>query len=203
MDCDTARDLLPFRRPAELPAGDLAALDQHLAGCAACALVARRQAEFDGAVSAAMRAVPVPPGLRDRLLAAAFARRAAAARWKGAKVVGLAAALLLTFGVGGGLIFVPTLVLLLGLGQVDAEATSLLAILPVVIAGTWRQHLYGNVRWRTAAIIGLAAVGGIELGVLTANALPEATLRRLFAVLVLLVAAQLAWRADSARRARA
>jgi len=46
-------------------------------------------------------------------------------------------------------------------------------------------------------------VAGIELGVLTANALPEATLRRLFAVLVLAVAAQLAWRASSARRARA
>jgi uncharacterized membrane protein YfcA len=104
------------------------------------------------------------------------------------------------FGVGGGLIFVPTLVLLLDLSQVEAEATSLLAILPVVIAGTWRQHLYGNVRWRTAAIVGLTAVAGVELGVLTAKALPELTLRRLFALLMLIVAAQLAWRA---RRARA
>lgn len=103
------------------------------------------------------------------------------------------------FGVGGGLIFVPTLVLLLDLGQVDAEATSLLAILPVVVAGTWRQHLYGNVRWRAAGVIGLAAVAGVELGVLTAKALPEATLRRLFALLVILVAAQLAWRAHRLR----
>lgn len=112
----------------------------------------------------------------------------------------LAGALGGLFGVGGGLIFVPTLVLLLDLGQVEAEATSLLAILPVVVAGTWRQHLYGNVRWRTAAIIGLTAVAGIELGVLTARALPELTLRRLFALLVLLVAAQLAWRARRASR---
>jgi uncharacterized membrane protein YfcA len=112
----------------------------------------------------------------------------------------LAGALGGLFGVGGGLIFVPTLVLLLDLGQVEAEATSLLAILPVVVAGTWRQHLYGNVRWRTAAIIGLTAVAGIELGVLTARALPELTLRRLFALLVLLVAAQLAWRASRAAR---
>jgi uncharacterized membrane protein YfcA len=103
------------------------------------------------------------------------------------------------FGIGGGLIFVPTLVLLLDLGQVDAEATSLLAILPVVVAGTWRQHLYGNVRWRTAAIVGLTAVVGVELGVLTAKALPEATLRRLFAILVLFVAGQLAWHARRAR----
>ena len=111
-------------------------------------------------------------------------------------VIGLVAgALGGLFGVGGGLIFVPTLLLLVGLGQVAAEATSLLAILPVVIAGTWRQHLYGNVRWRTAAIIGLTAVAGVELGVLAANALQEATLRRLFALLMLIVAAQLAWRA--------
>lgn len=103
------------------------------------------------------------------------------------------------FGVGGGIIFVPTLVLLLDLGQVEAEATSLLAILPVVAVGTWRQHLYGNVRWRPAGVIGLTAIVGVQLGVLTAKTLPEVTLRRLFAVLVLIVAAQLAWRAHRLR----
>ena len=103
------------------------------------------------------------------------------------------------FGVGAGIIFVPALVLLFDLGQVDAEATSLLAILPVVIAGTWRQHGYDNVRWRAAGVIGLTAVVGVELGVLTAKSLPEVTLRRLFAVLVLCVAAQLAWRAHRLR----
>ena len=77
------------------------------------------------------------------------------------------------FGVGGGLIFVPTLVLLFDLGQVDAEATSLLAILPVVIAGTWRQHRYGNVRWRTALVIGVVAVAGVELGVLARTRCPR------------------------------
>jgi uncharacterized protein len=107
----------------------------------------------------------------------------------------LAGALGGLFGVGGGLIFVPTLVLLFGLGQVEAEATSLLAIIPVVLAGTWRQHLYGNVRWRPALIIGAVAVAGVELGVLTAKSLPEETLQRLFGLLLLVVAAQLAWRA--------
>ena len=77
------------------------------------------------------------------------------------------------FGVGGGIIFVPSLVLLFDLGQVEAEATSLLAILPVVAAGAWRQHRYENVRWRAALVIGLAAVVGVELGVLTAKSLPE------------------------------
>jgi uncharacterized membrane protein YfcA len=107
----------------------------------------------------------------------------------------LAGALGGLFGVGGGLIFVPALVLLFDFGQVEAEATSLLAIIPVVLAGTWRQHLYGNVRWRPALVIGVVAVAGVELGVLTAKSLQEETLQRLFGVLLLVVAAQLAWRA--------
>ena len=111
-------------------------------------------------------------------------------------VVGLAAgALGGLFGVGGGIIFVPALVLLFGLDQVEAEATSLLAIKPVVLAGTWRQHLYGNVRWRGALVMGIVAVAGVELGVLTAKALPEETLQKLFGLLLLAVAAQLVWRA--------
>jgi uncharacterized membrane protein YfcA len=107
----------------------------------------------------------------------------------------LAGALGGLFGVGGGLIFVPALVLLFDFGQVEAEATSLLAIIPVVLAGTWRQHLYGNVRWRPALVIGLTAIAGVELGILTAKSLPEETLQRLFGLLLLVVAAQLALRA--------
>ena len=99
------------------------------------------------------------------------------------------------FGVGGGILFVPTLIVLFGLSQVEAQATSLLAILPTVAAGTWRQHAYTNVRWRAAAVMGTTAIVGVELGVLAAKALPEATLRRLFGILVLAVAAQLALRA--------
>ncbi|MGI9112733.1 MAG: sulfite exporter TauE/SafE family protein [Gaiellaceae bacterium] len=97
------------------------------------------------------------------------------------------------FGVGGGILFVPTLVGL-GLGQLDAEATSLLAILPTVAAGTWRQRHYGNVRWRTALVVGLASIAGVEAGVQIATGLSDVALRRLFAVLLLAVAAQLAWR---------
>ena len=107
----------------------------------------------------------------------------------------LAGALGGLFGVGGGLIFVPALVLLFDFGQVEAEATSLLAIIPVVLAGTWRQHLYGNVRWRAALIIGLAAIGGVELGILTAKSISEGTLQQLFGVLLIVVAAQLVLRA--------
>lgn len=99
------------------------------------------------------------------------------------------------FGVGGGILFVPTLTLGLGLTQLHAEASSLLAIIPTVAAGTWRQQRYGNVRWRAAILIGLAAVGGVEAGVALAESLPEGVLERLFGALMLVVAAQVAWRA--------
>ena len=97
------------------------------------------------------------------------------------------------FGVGGGILFVPTLVAL-GLSQLDAEATSLLAILPTVVAGTWRQRHYGNVNWRAALVLGLASIVGAAAGVRIATSLSEDVLQRLFAVLLLAVAAQLAWR---------
>jgi hypothetical protein len=99
------------------------------------------------------------------------------------------------FGVGGGILFVPTLTLVLGLTQIHAEASSLLAILPAAGVGAWRQARYGNVRWRSALIIGVAAIGGVEAGVQIAETLPQDALRRLFGALVLLVAAQVAWRA--------
>ena len=99
------------------------------------------------------------------------------------------------FGVGGGIVFVPILVLFFGLDQVEAEATSLLAIVPTAVVGTWRQHRYGNVRWRSAAIIGATAVVGVEAGVLIATSIPEHILRRLFGLLVIGVAAHLAWQA--------
>ena len=103
------------------------------------------------------------------------------------------------FGVGGGVLFVPTLAFGLGLSQLEAEATSLAAILPTVLLGTWRQQRYGNLRRRTAVVLGLTAVPGVAAGIAVAEALPEDMLRRLFAVLLVFVAAQIAWR--SRRRA--
>jgi len=112
-----------------------------------------------------------------------------------AGAVGLLAGVLAgLFGVGGGILFVPTLVFVLGLTQLHAEASSLLAILPTAAAGAWRQRSYGNVRWRSALVIAVGAVVGVEGGVQIAESLPEHVLRKLFGVLVLAVAAQLAWR---------
>jgi len=101
-------------------------------------------------------------------------------------------------GVGGGILFVPALALFRDQSQLHAEATSLLAILPTAAAGTWRQSRYGNVRWRPAGVLGLSSIAGAEGGILVATNLPEDVLRRLFAVLMLCVAAQLAWRARRA-----
>ena len=97
------------------------------------------------------------------------------------------------FGVGGGILFVPTL-LALGLSQIEAEASSLLAILPTVAAGLWRQNRYGNVDWRASAAIGVASIPGVIGGSYLAVWLDEDTLQRLFGILLLGVAAQLVWR---------
>jgi uncharacterized membrane protein YfcA len=98
------------------------------------------------------------------------------------------------FGVGGGILFVPILTWL-GLTQLHAEASSLLAIIPTVIVGVWRQNRYGNVRWRAAAVLGVASIAAAVGGAQVALSLPESTLRKLFAVLMIGVAAQIAWRA--------
>jgi uncharacterized membrane protein YfcA len=111
-----------------------------------------------------------------------------------AVLLGLAAGVLAgLFGVGGGILFVPTLTWL-GLTQLHAEATSLLAIIPTVLVGVWRQNSYGNVRWRSALVIGVSSIGA-TVGGAQAESLPEHVLRKLFAVLLILTAAQIAWRA--------
>ena len=94
-------------------------------------------------------------------------------------------------GVGGGIVFVPTMTIVLGMGQVNAKSTSLLMIALVSIVGTWRQHGYGNVNWKDAAIIGLLSPVGVLIGVLVANAVPERALRIGFAMLALYMAYRL------------
>jgi uncharacterized membrane protein YfcA len=105
------------------------------------------------------------------------------------------------FGVGGGIVFVPTLTIVLGLTQLEAEATSLLAIVPVAILGSWRQTRAGTVRWRDAAVMGAASVGSVVAGALIADAAPERALRIGFAVLLAAIAIQLILRARGRRHA--
>jgi uncharacterized protein len=98
-------------------------------------------------------------------------------------------------GVGGGILFVPALVLVLGLSQVDGEATSLLAILPVAIVGTWRQHRYGNVRLAEGLVMGALAAVGTVGGVALVNVLPAHVVKIAFAALLLVTAFQMTRRA--------
>jgi uncharacterized protein len=113
--------------------------------------------------------------------------------WAG--LIGLAAgAIAGMLGVGGGILFVPALAIFLDLRQVDAEATSLLAILPVSLVGVWRQRAYDNVRLRDGLLLGCLSAAGALGGVAAANALPERALEIAFAGLALVIAAQLAHR---------
>jgi uncharacterized protein len=100
-------------------------------------------------------------------------------------------------GVGGGVLFVPGLVIFLGLGQHQAEATSLLAIIPVAIVGTFKQDGYGNVRRQDALLMGLLSIAGAAAGVALANALSGTVLRVGFALLMVVVAIQLVRKAMS------
>jgi len=114
----------------------------------------------------------------------------------GAVVIGLAAGIIAgLLGVGGGVLFVPGLVLFLGLDQHHAEATSLLAIVPVALVGTYRQDRYGNVRRADALLLGLLSLAGAAGGVALANTLSSTVLRDAFAALMAIVAAQLIHRA--------
>ena len=105
----------------------------------------------------------------------------------------LAGVLSALFGVGGGIIFVPTLIFLGNSARV-AVATSLAAMVPVILMGSWRQTRYGTVRWHDAVVIGLASVPTAKLGEVVADSLPNDVLKRLFAFVLLVVAVQLVMR---------
>jgi uncharacterized membrane protein YfcA len=98
-------------------------------------------------------------------------------------------------GVGGGVLFVPALVIFMDETQVRAEATSLLAIVPVALVAVWRQLGYGNVRVRDGLVIGALSPIGVGIGVVTSNSIPQRALELTFAALALLIAAQLVIRA--------
>jgi uncharacterized membrane protein YfcA len=113
-----------------------------------------------------------------------------------AAVIGLFAGVVAgMLGVGGGILFVPGLVIGVGLSQVDAEATSLLAIVPVALLGAYRQHRYGNLRLGDGVVVGVLAIPAAVAGVAIVNAIPERVIEVGFACLMLVVAAQLVRRA--------
>ncbi len=98
-------------------------------------------------------------------------------------------------GVGGGILFVPAMVVFLDYSQIDAESTSLLMIVFVAIVGAARQRTYGNVDLRDALTVGVLSPMGVLAGVIVANAVPERVLELSFAALALFMAQQLFRRA--------
>jgi hypothetical protein len=114
----------------------------------------------------------------------------------GALAIGFAAgAFSGALGIGGGVLFVPGLVIFLDQSQLDAEATSLLAIVPVALVGVWRQRGYGNVRLREGVVVGLLSPLGVLGGTVLANAASERTLELLFAAIQVYLAIRLAMHA--------
>lgn len=95
-------------------------------------------------------------------------------------------------GVGGGVLFVPALVVFAHQSPLDAIATSLVAVFVMAVVGTLRQREYGNVRLRDGLVIGLLAPAGVLAGVLLANAVPERALELSFAAVQVGLAWQLA-----------
>jgi uncharacterized membrane protein YfcA len=110
--------------------------------------------------------------------------------------LGLAAgAVAAALGLGGGVIFVPSLVVLFGFDQHLAQGTSLAVIFPTAIVATFAHARMGNVRWPLAIPIGIAGVVGAVIGARVALGLDADLLRRMFGVFLIILAGRMAWRA--------
>jgi uncharacterized protein len=105
-------------------------------------------------------------------------------------VTGVLAGLL---GVGGGIFVVPAMVVGYGIPAAVAKGTSLAMIVPTSIIGTWRNRKNDNVDLRVALMLGFAGVASAFVGGKISVGMSEATSNVLFALLLLFVAARMAW----------
>jgi len=92
------------------------------------------------------------------------------------------------FGVGGGTVIVPLLVLWLGYGEREATGTSLAAIVVIAAAGATVQALYGNVHPLDALIVGGPALAGVVAGAALQQRIAERLVAVAFAVLLIVSA---------------
>jgi uncharacterized protein len=114
----------------------------------------------------------------------------------GLVVLGLiAGTVAVALGVGGGVIYVPVLVVFFSLDQHVAQGTSLAVILGTTIVGAITHARLGNVHWRISAPVAIGGVFGAIVGAWIALGLEGDVLRRMFGVFLLVVAARMAWRA--------
>ena len=106
--------------------------------------------------------------------------------------IGLAAGFLgALFGVGGGIVVVPALVVLCGFATRDATATSLTAVFITGVAGSITYALHGEVKPGAAAIVGLPAIVGVIAGTAVQQRIPVRQLTYGFAVLLVAVGIRL------------
>jgi uncharacterized membrane protein YfcA len=113
-------------------------------------------------------------------------------RVRRAALVGLGAGFLSgIFGVGGGILIVPALVLLLHFEQRLAHGTSLAAVLPIAASGLAALALEGKVDWPVGVLLAIGAMGGAVIGTHILHVLPQRVLGLIFAALLIATAIRL------------
>ena len=114
----------------------------------------------------------------------------------GLVVLGLVAGTIAAaLGVGGGVIYVPALVVIFAFDQHIAQGTSLAVILPTAVVATAAHARLGNVQWRLALPIAIAGILGAFFGAWVALTLEPDLLQRLFGIFLLITAGRMALRA--------
>ena len=105
-------------------------------------------------------------------------------------VTGILAGLL---GVGGGIVMVPAMIMLFDIEPVVAKGTSAAVIIAAALMGTWRNRANDNTDLRAAAVIGVSGIVTAAIGGTLADRMSDTCRTCLFATLLLIVAARLAW----------
>jgi len=95
------------------------------------------------------------------------------------------------FGIGGGIVLVPLLIIVLGFEEREATGTSLAAIVVIAAVAAGVQGVYGNVRLAEAALVGVPAVGGVLVGTWLQQRVPTRVISLLFAALLVASAVEL------------
>ena len=95
------------------------------------------------------------------------------------------------FGVGGGTVIVPLLIVWLGYGDREATGTSMAAIIVIAAVAVAFQAGYGNVSVGLAALVGIPAIAGAVAGTALQQRLPERAISVMFAALLIVIAIEL------------
>ncbi len=95
------------------------------------------------------------------------------------------------FGIGGGTVTVPLLLLWLHYGEREATGTSLAAMIVTAALGSALHHAYGNIDVAKAALVGIPAIGGVMIGTWIQQRIQTRTIALLFSIMMVIVAIEL------------